>query len=45
MSEPTETYEEQVLRVLNEMVLSGEILTVERDGEVYFKINEETDTL
>lgn len=38
MPETNETYEEQVLRVLKEMVLSGEVLAEERDGELYFTL-------
>jgi hypothetical protein len=40
MPETNETYEEQVLRVLKEMVLSGEVLAEERDGELYFTLND-----
>lgn len=38
MPETNETYEEQVLQVLKEMVLSGEVLMEERDGELYFAL-------
>jgi hypothetical protein len=39
MPDPDETYEEQVLRVLKDMVQSGEVLAEERDGELYFTLN------
>ncbi len=38
MPDTNETHEEQVLRVLKEMVLSGEVLAEERDGELYFAL-------
>ena len=38
MEEPQETHEEQVFRVLKEMVESGEVLMEERDGELYFTL-------
>lgn len=38
---PEETYEEQVLRVLGEMVKTGEVNMEQRDdGELYFSLNE-----
>ena len=41
MSEPNETHEEQVLRVLKEMVQTGEVLMEHHeDGEVYFSLNQ-----
>jgi hypothetical protein len=38
MPDTNETYEEQVLQALKEMVLSGEVLMEERDGELYFTL-------
>ncbi len=41
MEEPEETHEEQVLRVLKEMVESGEVLMEHHeDGEVYFSLKQ-----
>lgn len=38
---PNETHEEQVLRVLGEMVKAGEVNMEQReDGELYFSLNE-----
>jgi hypothetical protein len=40
MKEPEETPEEQLFRVLKQMVESGEVLMEERDGELYFAMAE-----
>ena len=38
---PEETHEEQVLRVLGEMVTTGEVnMEQHEDGELYFSLNE-----
>ena len=38
---PEETHEEQVLRVLGEMVKAGEVnMEQHEDGELYFSLNE-----
>jgi hypothetical protein len=38
---PNETHEEQVLRVLGEMVKAGEVnMEQHEDGELYFSLNE-----
>ena len=38
---PEETHEEQVIRVLGEMVTTGEVNMEQReDGELYFSLNE-----
>ena len=42
MENDTETEEEQLTRVLSEMVKSGELLMEERDGELYFSLNQPT---
>ena len=42
MKNDTETEEEQLTRVLSEMVKSGELLMEERDGELYFSLNKPT---
>ena len=41
MKKHEETHEEQVFRILKEMVLTGEVLMEERDGELYFKLAEQ----
>jgi hypothetical protein len=38
MLDTNETHDEQLLRVLKEMVLSGELIAEERDGELYFTL-------
>lgn len=40
MKNDTETEEEQLARVLSEMVKSGELLVEDRDGELYFSLND-----
>ena len=42
MENNTETEEEQLARVLSEMVESGELLMEDRDGELYFSLNKPT---
>lgn len=38
---PNETHEEQVIRVLGEMVATGEVkMEQQEDGELYFSLNE-----
>lgn len=41
MSKQEETEEEQLFRVLKEMVLRGDLDLEERDGELYFSANEQ----
>lgn len=40
MNEPEETEEEQLFRVLKEMVRSGDLDMEERDGELYFALKD-----
>lgn len=44
MKHTEETHEEQVFRVLKEMVEAGEMLVEERDGELYFALQESLPT-
>ena len=40
-----ETYEEQVMRCLSQMVVTGEVLMERReDGQLYFSLNDTTPT-
>ena len=39
MENNTETEEERLVRILSEMVESGELLMEERDGELYFTLS------